>query len=93
MASTSGWTTNSIEDNAGNDQISDNSSGFAAFAAGYRYGNGLFNGLGSFSYWWTATPAYSTNAWYRSISDQSNDVYRDNSSKQNGISVRCLKDN
>jgi uncharacterized protein (TIGR02145 family) len=93
LAYTSGWTTNSIDGSVGNDQVRNNSSGFKAIATGYRYGSGLFNGFGSFSYWWTATAVYSTNAWYRSISDERNNVYRDNSSKQNGISVRCIKDN
>jgi uncharacterized protein (TIGR02145 family) len=38
MAATSGWTTNSIEGNVGNDQMRNNKSGFSAFAGGYRYG-------------------------------------------------------
>jgi len=91
MAATSGWMTNSILGNVGNDQRSNNSCGFTAFPGGYRYGSGLFNGSGSFSYWWTSTEAYPTTAWYRSLSDHCNDLYRDSSSKQNGISIRCLR--
>lgn len=92
MASTSGWTTNTIEGNAGNNQMSNNSSGFSAFPGGYRYGIGSFNGLGSYSYWWSTTEVYSTAAWYRNLSDQRNDIFRENSNKQNGLSIRCLKD-
>jgi uncharacterized protein (TIGR02145 family) len=92
MASTSGWTTNIIEGNAGNDEMTNNSSGFSAFPGGYRYGIGSFNGLGSYSYWWSSTEVNSTTAWYRNLSEQRNDAYRDNTNKQNGISVRCLKD-
>jgi uncharacterized protein (TIGR02145 family) len=92
MAGTSGWKSNSIDGNVGNDQMRNNSTGFTALATGYRYGNGSYNGIESYSYWWTATETDSTNAWYRCLSDQRNDVYRDNSNKKNGISVRCLKD-
>jgi len=91
MAATSGWTTNSIEGNVGNDQMRNNKSGFSAFAGGYRYGNGSFNGFGSYVHWWTAIEVYAPIAWYLSLSDNRNDVYRDSSSKQNGISVRCLQ--
>ncbi len=91
MASTSGWTTNNIEGSVGNEQMSNNKSGFSAFAGGYRYGNGSFNGFGSFGYWWSATELYVTTAWYQNLSDYRSDVYRDSSSKQNGISIRCIK--
>ena len=92
MAATSGWIANSLKGNVGNDQLSNNSSGFSAFAGGYRYGIGSFNELGSYSYWWSSTEVNSTTAWYRNLSEQRNDAYRDNTNKQNGISVRCLKD-
>jgi uncharacterized protein (TIGR02145 family) len=92
LAATSGWTENSIPDNVGNDQSTNNTSGFTAFAGGYRYGNGTFNGFGSYGYWWSATEIYATTALYRSLSDHRNDVYRDSSSKKNGISIRCLLD-
>jgi uncharacterized protein (TIGR02145 family) len=48
MAATSGWTKNSLIGNVGNNQTSNNRSGFTAFAGGYRYGNGSFNGFGSY---------------------------------------------
>ena len=91
MAATSGWTTNSIEGNVGNDLKSNNRSGYSAFAGGYRYGNGLFNGFGSYAYWWSDTENYAATAWFRNLSDHRNDVYRDSSSKQNGISIHCLR--
>jgi uncharacterized protein (TIGR02145 family) len=91
MAATSGWTTNYIEGNVGNDQMSNNKSGFSAFAGGYRYGNGSFNGFGSFGYWWSATEVYLATALYRNLCYYGNDVYGDSSSKQNGISIRCIK--
>jgi uncharacterized protein (TIGR02145 family) len=93
LAATFGWTPNSISGNVGNDQTSNNRSGFTAFPGGYRYGSGLFNGFGSYGYWWSATEVYATTAWYHSLSDNRNEVYRDSSSKLNGISVRCLRNN
>lgn len=91
MAATSGWTTNSTASNVGNDQTSNNSSGFTAFAGGYRYGSGSFNAFGSYCYLWSATELNSASAWYRSLNDQRNDVYRESSSKQNGVPIRCLR--
>ena len=93
LAATSGWIKNSLEGNVGYDQESNNRTGFTALPGGYRYGSGLFNGIGSFGYWWSASEVYSTAAWYRSLSDHHNYVYRDSSNKQNGVSVRCIKDN
>ena len=92
MAATSGWTPNSIVGNVGNDQMKNDSSGFAAVAGGYRYGSGLFNAFGSYCYYWSATELYSTTAWYRNLGAHRNDVYRGSGSKQNGVSIRCLRD-
>jgi uncharacterized protein (TIGR02145 family) len=92
MAATSGWIENSLTGNVGNDQTSNNKSGFTAYPGGYRYGSGLFNGFGSYGYWWSATELYQTSAWYRSLNDHRNDVYSGSSSKQNGVSIRCIKD-
>jgi uncharacterized protein (TIGR02145 family) len=92
MAATSGWTTNSIPGSAGNDLKSNNNSGFTGHPGGYRYGSGSFNDFESHGYWWLATELYPTSAWYWSLNDLHNDVYRGSSSKQNGVSVRCLRD-
>ncbi len=92
LAATSGWDTDKALSNIGNDQISNNKSGFTAFAGGYRYGSGLFNGFGKFGYWWSATKVSATSAWYRDLSFYSNDMYRGSTSKLNGVSIRCLRD-
>ncbi len=92
LAFTSGWITDALEGNVGNDQITNNKSGFSAVSGGYRYGNGSFNGFGRYGYWWSSSELYLNTAWYRSMSYYSNDMHRDSSSKQNGISVRCLRD-
>jgi uncharacterized protein (TIGR02145 family) len=91
MADTSVWTIYSIAGTVGNDQTGNNRSGFPAVPGGYRYGSGSFNGFGEYSYWWSATEVNATTAFYRSMNNHSSDVYRNNSSKQNAVSVRCLR--
>lgn len=91
MAFTSGWMTNAQAGTVGNDQMTNDKSGFSAFAGGYRYGNGSFNGSGSYGYWWSSSELYATTAWYLNLNYYSNDVHKDSSSKLNGISVRCIQ--
>jgi uncharacterized protein (TIGR02145 family) len=93
MAATLSWFTDGTAGNVGNDQSSNNNSGFTAIAGGYRYGSGLFDGIGSYGYWWSATGVDITTAWYRNLCDNRNCVFRDNSNKHNGVSIRCLKNN
>ncbi len=67
-----------------------NSSGFTALPGGVR--GASFFSLGLSGFWWTATETSSTNAWYRKLSNTASTVERDNHSKSNYVSVRCLKD-
>ena len=66
--------------------------GFSAFPGGYRNKNGVFEFIDSFGYWWSSTENNSSYAWSRSIYCDSNDYYRNNSIKNSGFSVRCVKD-
>ena len=83
LKSTSGWFS------GGNGT---NSSGFTALPGGYRTTYGGFIELGYYGYWWSATAYGSTIAWYRTLIDDYDDVYRDNYVKGSGFSVRCLRD-
>jgi uncharacterized protein (TIGR02145 family) len=72
-----------------------NESGFTALPGGYRFGsfgNGMFFSIGVSGYWWSSTEYNTYNAWYRSVDYDGSDVYRNGSSKNNGFSVRCLRD-
>jgi uncharacterized protein (TIGR02145 family) len=70
-----------------------NSSGFTALPGGYRNYDGLYLPIGSFGYWWSSTENDSFTAWYRTLIFNDSNVYRDTSvSKQDGNSVRCLRD-
>jgi uncharacterized protein (TIGR02145 family) len=93
MASISGWNTDPTAGNVGNDQASNNSSGFAAVPSGFRNSSGLYSGIGSNALWWGSTANSSVSATNRTISYDYNDVFRYAINiKQSGFSVRCLKD-
>jgi uncharacterized protein (TIGR02145 family) len=92
MASTSGWTTDPTAGNVGNDQASNNRSGFTALPSGYREGDGTFYDVGSNGGWWSSSEYSSTNAFFRCMYYDISSVYRFNLGKENGFSVRCLRD-
>jgi uncharacterized protein (TIGR02145 family) len=97
MASTTGWDGSSETGAVGNDQSLNNSSSFNAFPEGSRsgyYGGFIFEGY-SVSFWCSNEPS-SSNAWDRLLSYYSATLNRhsfDLHSKQNGFSVRFVKDN
>ena len=83
MKSTSDW------DDDGNGT---NTSGFAGLPGGCRGSNGNFYYVGAFGYWWSSSEFNTGSALYRYLNNSNGNVNRANSSKQNGFSVRCLRD-
>lgn len=69
-----------------------NSSGFNGLPGGYRYYDGSFGSIVSDGIWWSSTEFNTTNAWLRDISYDDIGADRSNGDKENGFSVRCLKD-
>jgi uncharacterized protein (TIGR02145 family) len=70
-----------------------NSSGFTALPGGGRdYSDGTFDGLGLVGYWWSATEVSATGAWFCYLYFNGPNAYLYDHDKQNGFSVRCLKD-
>ncbi len=69
-----------------------NSSGFTGLPGGYRNLNGSYNNFGNVGYWWSSSEYNSNYAWYRLLNYYNSNVYRSNSNKQLGFSVRCLRD-
>jgi len=70
-----------------------NTSGFSALPGGYRYGaEGLFNGIGVLSYWWSNSEDGPNNSWYRRLDGANRDIYKASTSNKAGKYVRCLKD-
>ena len=70
----------------------DNSSGFAGLPGGFRNYIGSFNDVGLSGYWWSSTQNSPTIAWCRALGYNDGSVSRGNGVKQDGFSVRCLRD-
>jgi uncharacterized protein (TIGR02145 family) len=83
MKSGTGWN---------NDGNGTNESGFTGLPGGCRDLNGKFGYIGRIGYWWSSTQKDKDLAWYRCIDESPWYVYRTNYYKQNGLSVRCIKD-
>jgi uncharacterized protein (TIGR02145 family) len=70
-----------------------NESGFTALPGGYRDASGKFGGLRDEGYWRCSTEYNTYFAWYLSMLSAYRNTGKDyNVSKENGLSVRCLKD-
>jgi uncharacterized protein (TIGR02145 family) len=70
----------------------DNSSGFAGLPGGFRNSSGTFFNVGNYGYWWSSTEPNTAFAWYRYLYYGFGFIGRDDYGKQNGFSVRCLRD-
>ena len=69
-----------------------NESGFTALPAGYRHSSGSFGFKGTHGDFWTSTEVNDVSArWKGMLYDQQN-LSKGSISKQNGFSVRCVKD-
>ena len=93
LAATSGWITDGTPGNTGNDQASNNRSGFTALPGGARDPNGGFGSVTGECVWWSST-GYSTNSAYYLyiLYYQSNVIRTTPVPRRNGFSVRFLKD-
>ncbi len=81
--------TNWISPNTG----ATNTSAFTALPGGYReYHEGKFFVMGYYGYWWSSTEANTDEALRRCLGYDFGKISRDNLSKQDGFSVRCIKD-
>src|SRR5690554_4690979 len=69
-----------------------NETGFTALPGGYRFFNGAFDNFGYIGHWWSATEGNTYGAWYRELYFYYSSVYRDYYYKEEGYSVRCVRD-
>ncbi len=70
-----------------------NASGFTALPGGYRYtDNGSFRKMGNDADWWSSTAVDASYAWFRNIYFDFATCGRYYYNKQNGFSVRCVRD-
>jgi uncharacterized protein (TIGR02145 family) len=92
MAATSGWSTSGTPGSVGNEQESNNRSGFTALPGGSLFYNGSYVSIGKSGYWWSSSEYSTLNPWFRYMNSGIGNVLRTNGSKQDGFSVRCLRD-
>lgn len=79
-------------DNDGESGNGTNESGFSGLPGGYRFGTGAFDNFGKRGYWWSSTEKLQLYAFYRGLSHKNGFVYRLYEYKEDGFSVRCIRD-
>ena len=92
LAATSGWTVDGTPGNVGNDQASNNSSGFSALPGGNRSSDGMFGGIGSDDYRWSSTEADATSAYHMDLHYNNDYIFRSPDGMNYGFSIRCVMD-
>jgi uncharacterized protein (TIGR02145 family) len=65
--------------------------GFSALPCGFRSNSGIFSGLGSLGYWWSATEYDASIAYNRYMGTGYAYVTESNDRKDNGLAVRCVQ--
>jgi uncharacterized protein (TIGR02145 family) len=94
LAATSGWRDDTTPGNVGNDQASNNSSGFTALPGGGRWADGTFHYIGDDGYWYSSTEFPTATVYGRAMTFYSNNVIRRSGQLPTGSgdAVRCLRD-
>ena len=67
LASNTMWTNSTQTGTIGNDQASNNITGFSAFPTGFRNYDGQYLNGGNYAGWWTATNFDASNVWSQSM--------------------------
>ena len=91
LAATTSWQTTSDECGPGNNQSTNNTSGFGAISAGYF--NGGFGAAGANAFFWASTKNGNAKAYNRYFYRGGPELYRlEDGNRAYGWSVRCLRD-
>jgi uncharacterized protein (TIGR02145 family) len=69
-----------------------NSSLFTGLPGGFRYGNGYYFTINYNGNWWSSSESNTSNVWYRSLYSFSGNAVSYDVGKEDGLSVRCLRD-
>lgn len=64
--------------------------GFSAILGGSRAPNGAFSAGGLNGSWWSSSEVDAATVWTRFLHSDFSGVYRNNSNKSFGLTVRCL---
>jgi len=93
LAADTDWKNSLVEGAVGNNLYGNNYTGFTALPGGDRGGtNGTFFNILEGAFWWTSSEYNISNAWYWYFDNNALYIVWDNSRKQFGLSVRCVKD-
>ena len=93
MASSSVWAIYDTAGTVGNNQSSNNGSGFSAFPAGIRERTGNYIGFGRAAWWWSTTQDGNGMVWSRNLDYNTKYLLKStNYYLNNGFSIRCIKD-
>ena len=93
MASARFWSSSTQLGAPGNDQSLNNTSGFNAFPVGQRTISGSFDGDGAYAAFWSSAEDGTDWLWYRYLGNNNSDLDSSDDGKQEGFSVRFVKDN
>ena len=69
-----------------------NELGFTALPAGFRDHVGSFSNVNRFGYWWSSTEYNNDIVFYRYLYTGGSNVYANKYTKEDGYSVRCVRD-
>jgi uncharacterized protein (TIGR02145 family) len=93
MAASSGWAVNGTPGTVGNDQASNNASGFSGKSTRRRLDDGTFSTpIGTSNRWWSGTQSSASDAFDRYLYYSWDTFERATSSKKSGYTIRLLKD-
>jgi len=94
LADTSGWRSSDKAGDVGNDQASNNSSGFSGLPGGNREPEGMYSFMHDSGYWWSISESeYNTSSAYiRRLFFLGDQFEGWSLPKKYGLSVRCIKD-
>ena len=94
MATTSGWAADPTPSNVGNDQATNNTSGWSGLPGGFRKGNeGIFQEMTLNGYWGSSSEGTipGSTAWWYNLNAAGPFLYPGDFGPWNGYSIRCLK--
>lgn len=92
LAAKTDWNYYNLNGAVGNVMEINNSTGFQALPCGLRDYFGNFIYMGMENDWWSTTETQTVYAWYRYITFTNGNLIREFQFKENGKSVRCIKD-
>jgi uncharacterized protein (TIGR02145 family) len=69
-----------------------NITGYTALPGGFRSSSTTFLGIGEYGAWWSSTAISTSSVWFRGMGNTGSNVGSSIGIKQNGYSVRCLRD-